>query len=211
MKAFNTVAAALLLSGSVAANAKVVSQSIIDWSAMTITADPGLSVAFNPLYGWDGGMSSGSVELGLVTDNTTRLFGTWADVVVSGNGSATLTVPFLLSASTSHEHVAPVYVAEVSAAEFQATLNLGGNLIKYYSHQVFATNYGSGAANSDVESGAMTFKVSSQGPDRTYRLRGTQWVNASVSSALPIPEPESYAMLLGGLAAIAVTRRRRHS
>lgn len=201
--------AALLLTCSMTANAKVVSLSIIDWSAMTISADAGLSVAFNPLYGWDGGQSRNEVELGLFAGNRTQLIGTWADLVVSGHGSATISVPFLLSASTSHEHAAPVYVAETSAAEFQASMYLGNAQINYYTHHVFATNYGHGTPKTDIESGTLVFSVSSHGPARSYRLRADQWVNGSVSSALPIPEPENYAMLLAGLAAITIARRRR--
>lgn len=120
-----------------------------------------------------------------------------ASIFLSGAGSVTFSIPYSIHLVSNP--------SSVVKAGITTTLN-GPN------QHTTSTRFGSAGrpgsnVNSPWQDGIITYSLSSDGNDATYLLR----TKLSASVLAPVPEPETYALMLTGAAMLFIRRRKTTS
>lgn len=200
-------AAALLMATCMDAHATATAISAFDWRAMTVTSTNGLSVEFEPIEYWHGtgtwdwhGEPTGART---VVDSGSSNHGSFfsSALNVTGTGTATVTVPYQLTATTTVEYEAPLWRMESASAFLGMYLYLPDVTYQTYTYNVSAANdTNSGNA---VKTGTLTFLLTGSGAPLQYSFWGN---HHTLAYSAPVPESETYAMILVGLGALGLVR-----
>ena len=116
------------------------------------------------------------------------------DLVASGLGSTSIS-SFLMPGKT---------LADIAAIEFELSYVPGpGNGVRAGAELIDATGQGIGLYDFFAASGGAIYPLIFHGEEFTHASAGATWTVASV------PEPETWVLMLGGLAALGAAARRR--
>lgn len=120
-----------------------------------------------------------------------------ATVKVAGTGWFHVTVPYNLVAIVSDASQSSLAAAMIYAADNQDSNN------SFYENNVA---FSQGSQN-DFKSGVFNLSLYNNGGLHSYTFNAYNY--ATSSGVAPVPEPETYALLGMGLAAVAIARRRK--
>lgn len=126
------------------------------------------------------------------------------EFTMSAPGSVTFTIGYSLLASGATSNVNENYALAALDFTFGNYFNASGGT----QNITLVSSDAQGGQNS--QSGALTFTVDFATADEVgyYNLRGNALANASASIAV-VPEPETYLLMLVGIAAVSAASRRR--
>lgn len=183
------------------------SKSVNNWTATANTnADAGTTYANASASPLSFSGTANSMEDGSSSSSGNRT----VDFSFDGPGVLTVTVPYIISLSRDSSASGCYYCYDYDHASVSGYANFfssadNGNS-NSYSNASFSLNNFYGDPSPESQSGTLVFGIFASGAGN-----GSLGVNfdLSASGVNPIPEPESYAMLLAGLGLISLIVRRR--